>query len=109
MANHTYWFDGRQIDEDEAFDERGVLHDGVTTRVKTMMRDGVEVAEGIMMYDEPVPLGYQLVTDVKVARLLMRSAHRYLRITVARVTRLSTIATASAQSMIAILMFKKHT
>ena len=59
----TYWFDGRQISEDEAFDENGIMRDGVGTRVRTMMRDGIEVAEGIMMHDTPVPLGYQLVTD----------------------------------------------
>ena len=57
MAKQTYWLDGRQIDEDEAFDSNGVMRDGVGMRVATMMRDGVEVAEGIMMYDRPVPLG----------------------------------------------------
>ena len=57
MAKQTYWFDGRQIPEDDAFDSNGVMRDGVGMRVGTMMRDGVEVAEGIMMYDEPVPLG----------------------------------------------------
>ena len=60
---NTYWFDGRQIDESEAFDSNGVMRDGVGLRVGTMMRDGVEVAEGIMMFDQPVPLGYQVVTD----------------------------------------------
>ena len=59
----TYWRDNRQLTEEEAFDERGVLRDGVCARVKTMMRDGKEIAENIMMYDNPVPLGYQLVTD----------------------------------------------
>ena len=62
---NTYWFDGRQISEEEAFDARGVLRDGVTTRVKTMMRDGIEVAEGLMMHDTPVPLGDHVVTDSK--------------------------------------------
>ena len=63
MAKQTYWLDGRQIDEDEAFDAQSVMRDGVSMRVKTMMRDGVEVAKGIMMCDEPVPLGDHVVTD----------------------------------------------
>ena len=63
MAKHTYWRDGRQIDELEAFDSNGVMRDGVGMRVGTMMRDGVEVAEGIMMFDRPVPLGDPVVTD----------------------------------------------
>ena len=60
---HAYWFDGRQIDELEAFDENGVMRDGVGMRVGTMMRDGVEFAENIMMFDHPVPLGDHVVND----------------------------------------------
>ena len=63
MAKQTYWFDGRQISEEDAFDENGVMRDGVGMRVGTMMRDGIEVAEGIMMFDRPVPLGDLVVTD----------------------------------------------
>ena len=59
----TYWFEGRQISEEEAFDSRGILRDGVSTQIPTMWRDGVEVTQGIQMYDTPVPLGDLVVTD----------------------------------------------
>ena len=39
------------------------MRDGVGMRVGTMMRDGVEVAENIMMFDHPVPLGDHVVND----------------------------------------------
>ena len=46
---------------------------------------------------------------VKVARSPTHSVNRFLRTTDGVVIRLSTMATASASSMIAILTFKKHT
>ena len=39
MANKTYWFDGEQIDEEDAFGENGIIRDGVHVRVPMMMRD----------------------------------------------------------------------
>ena len=38
MAKQTYWFDGRQISEDEAL-ENEVVRDGVATRFSTFMTD----------------------------------------------------------------------
>ena len=85
MARKHYYIDNEEIAEEDAFDENGIIRDGVTTRFPIFMTD----SEGRTLVDA---MGAPL--DPSYTR---------------RGTFLPTIATASVQSMIAILTFKKHT
>ena len=40
-AQRTYFYGDREIDEDDALDENGIVRDGVTMRCPVMMRDSL--------------------------------------------------------------------